>query len=164
MTILNEEKPNKYFYQIEKQKQAKKLIKQLQNEQNKILTTNLEILKECQKFYQNLYNKQKNCLNTQKELLNNIPKKVQIEHNEQLIKPINKNEIKQAINQIENDKSPGIDGIPIEFYKTFYHTTDNDLLQIYNNILFYEQNITKTMHQAIITIIPKKGDLNQLKY
>ena len=113
MTILNEEKPNKYFYQIEKQKQAKKQIKQLQNEQNKILTTNLEILKECQKFYQNLYNKQKNCLNTQKELLNNIPKKVQIEHNEQLIKPINKNEIKQAINQIENDKSPGIDGIPI---------------------------------------------------
>ena len=33
MTILNEEKPNKYFYQIEKQKQAKKQIKQLQNEQ-----------------------------------------------------------------------------------------------------------------------------------
>ena len=65
---------------------------------------------------------------------------------------------------MENDKSPGIDGIPIEFYKTFYHTIENDLLQIYNNILFYEQNTTKTMHQAIITLIPKKGDLNQLKY
>ena len=164
MTILNEEKPNKYFYQIEKQKQAKKQIKQLQNEQNNTLTTNVEILKECQKFYQNLYNKQKNSLDTQKELLKNVPKKVEIEHNEKVIKPINKNEIKQTINQMENDKSPGIDGIPIEFYKTFYHTIENDLLQIYNNILFYEQNTTKTMHQAIITLIPKKGDLNQLKY
>ena len=38
------------------------------------------------------------------------------------------------------------------------------MLQICNNILFYEQNITKTMHQAIITLIAKKGDLNQLKY
>ena len=45
MTILNEEKPNKYFYQIEKQKQVKKQIKQLQNEQNNTLTTNVEILK-----------------------------------------------------------------------------------------------------------------------
>ena len=38
------------------------------------------------------------------------------------------------------------------------------MLQIYNNILFYELNITKTMHQAIIILILKKGDLNQLKY
>ena len=65
---------------------------------------------------------------------------------------------------MENDKSPCIDGIPIEFYKTVYHTIENDLLQIYNNILFYEQNITKTMHQGIITLIPKKRDLNQQKY
>ena len=58
---------------------------------------------------------------------------------------------------MENDKSPGIDGIPIELSKTFYHTIENDLLKIYNNILFYEQNITKTMYQAIITLIPKRG-------
>ena len=58
---------------------------------------------------------------------------------------------------MENDKSPGIDGIPIELSKTFYHTIENDLLKIYNNILFYEQNITKTMHQALITLIPKRG-------
>ena len=63
MSILNEGKPNKYFYQIEKQKQ----INQLQNEQNKLLTTNLEILKEWQKFYQKLHNKQKNCLKTKKK-------------------------------------------------------------------------------------------------
>ena len=37
------------------------------------------------------------------------------------------------------------------------------MLQICNNILFYELNITKTMHQAIIILILKK-DLNQLKY
>ena len=58
---------------------------------------------------------------------------------------------------MENDKSPGIDGIPIELSKTFYHTIENDLLKIYNNTLFYEQNITKTMHQALITLIPKRG-------
>ena len=85
------------------------------------------------------------------------------ELNEQLTKPINKNEIKQAIYQMENDKSPGIDGIPVEFYKTFYDTLENDLIQLYNNILFIEKSITNTMQKAI-TLIPKKGDLNKLKY
>ena len=64
MIIINEEIPNKYFYQKEQQKQAKKQIKQLQYDQNKMPKTNLEILKECQKFYQT-YKKQKNCEATQ---------------------------------------------------------------------------------------------------
>ena len=50
------------------------------------------------------------------------------ELNEQLTKSINKNDLKQAIYQMENDKSPGIDGIPVEFYKTFYDTLENDLI------------------------------------
>ena len=57
---------------------------------------------------------------------------------------------------MENDKSPGIDGIPVEFYKTFYDTLENDLIQLYNNILFTEKSITGTMQKAIITLIPKK--------
>ena len=64
---------------------------------------------------------------------------------------------------MENDKSPGIDGIPVEFYKTFYDTLENDLIQLHNNILFIEKSITNTMQKAI-TLIPKKGDLNKLKY
>ena len=65
---------------------------------------------------------------------------------------------------MENEKSPGIDGIPIEFYKTLYETIENGLIQLYNKTLFVEKSTTNTMHQAIITLIPKKGDLNKLKY
>ena len=57
---------------------------------------------------------------------------------------------------MENEKSPGADGIPIEFYKEFYQTLENDLLQLCNNFVFIEQNTTKTMNQAIITLIRKK--------
>ena len=59
---------------------------------------------------------------------------------------------------MENEKSPGIDGTPVEFNKTFYDVLENDLLQIFNNILFTEKETTKTTQEAIITLIPKKGD------
>ena len=118
---MRKNQPNIFINKKNKNRQ-KKHIKELQNEKNKKLKTNLEILKECKNFYQKLYNKQKNCSGTQKELLTNIPKLVQNNQNEKLIKPINKNELKEAIHQMENDKSPGIDGIPIEFYKIFQGT------------------------------------------
>ena len=154
--IVNEEIPNKFFYQIQKENQTKKQIKTLQNEQNKTLKSNHDILKECHRYYQNLYKKQNNCNRMQQELLQNIPKIVTANQNNQLTKTIQKTELKQAIEQTENDKSPGIDRIPIEFYKTFYDLLENDLLKLYNNILFEEKEIPNTMHQAIVTLIPKK--------
>ena len=66
---------------------------------------------------------------------------------------------------MENDKSPGIDGIPIEFYKVFFPIIKNDLKYIYNKVLFNLQTTPKIWNQAIITLIPKKTEnLEELKY
>ena len=123
---------------------------------NEIIKTNSEILKECRIFYQTLFTKQENCVETQNEILNKLPTSMENEQNEYLTKLINTNELKQAIFQMQNDKSPGIDSKPVEFYKNFYKTLVNDLIQLYSNILFLEKNITNTMKQAIITFISKK--------
>ena len=64
---------------------------------------------------------------------------------------------------MENQKSPEINGIPIEFYKEYYNLLE-DLRQLYTNILFQEQESATTIKQAIITLLPKKDDLEQLKY
>ena len=122
---------------------------------NEIIKTNSEILKECRIFYQKLFTKQENCVETQNEILNKLPTSMENEQNEYLTKLINTNELKQAIFQMQNDKSPGIDSKPVEFYKNFYKTLVNDLIQLYSNILFLEKNITNTMKQAIITFISK---------
>ena len=115
--IINEEILNKFFFQQEQQKQSKEQITQLQNNKNQLLPTNSKIIKECQKFYQSLYEKQNSCKTTQEELLKEIHKIVNIDQNDHLTKKIEKKELKQAINQMEEDKSPGVDGIPVEFIK-----------------------------------------------
>ena len=56
---------------------------------------------------------------------------------------------------MENGKSSGIDGLPIESYKSFYELFKNDLLQLYNSILFKNDNLTLSMTKAIINLIPK---------
>ena len=64
---------------------------------------------------------------------------------------------------MENQKSPEIDGTPIEFYKENYDLLEDDLYQLYTNIFFQEKESPTTMKQAIITLLPKKDDLEQLK-
>ena len=59
MIILNKEKPTKYLFLHEKEKQKKKQITILENEQENILTKTSDILKECTNYYQKVYTKPK---------------------------------------------------------------------------------------------------------
>ena len=66
---------------------------------------------------------------------------------------------------MEKRKSPGIDGIPVEYYKEFFHLLKSDLQDTFNKAIFHLKTTTKTCNQAIITLIPKQTEkLNSLKY
>ena len=134
--ILNEEKPTKFFYSLEKQKQRKENITKLKDENDKTFKKSNDILNECTNYYQKLYNKQKTCQKTQKELLKHITPKISKTQNQKLQTKIDISEILQAITEMENRKSPGVDGIPIEFYKEFFDISKKDLQTVFNNVLF----------------------------
>ena len=86
------------------------------------------------------------------------------EQNNKLTKQIEITVIKEAIQSMENAKSPGIDSIPIEFYNGFTETIKKDLQKAFSEILFTKKITPKTWDQTIITLAPKKGDINLLKY
>ena len=46
------------------------------------------------------------------------------------------NEIREVIYSTENGKSPGVDGIPIEFYREFLETVKFDIQTTFNKTLF----------------------------
>ena len=98
--ILNEEKPTKYFFLQDKQKQIKKHIKTPKNKQGKILTTDSEILQECKNYFQNLYTKQNTCEKTQNLLLKHITNEITNEQNSKFTKQIEITEIKKAIQSV----------------------------------------------------------------
>ena len=50
---------------------------------------------------------------------------------------------------MENGKSHGLDGIPIEFYKEFLETIILDLQKTFNETLFTNKKTSKSWNQAI---------------
>ena len=98
-------------------------------------------------------------------MLQQIQPKVSEMQNQQLTKQIQIIEIQQALQTMENGKSPGLDGIPVESYKEFFDLLKKDLQDIFNNVLFQQKTTPKTWNQAIISLIPKQTEkLNSLKY
>ena len=84
--MLQQEKPNKFFFDQEKLKQKK--IKQLRTTQNNetTITNNSEILKYCKTFYSTLYTKTQTHPKIQKTLLERLKPKINYEENKKLIK------------------------------------------------------------------------------
>ena len=63
---------------------------------------------------------------------------------------------------MKSNKSPGLDGIPVEFYKAFWPKIGQFLLEVYNDIL-RNGELTNSQQKAVITLIFKNGDREQLK-
>ena len=70
---------------------------------------------------------------------------------------IGTSESKVAIDKMKKNKSPGLDGISIEFYKKFWPLIGNLLVKVFNSS--YENGIlTESQRVAVFTLIFKKGD------
>ena len=69
---------------------------------------------------------------------------------------LNEYECGLALKEMQNNKSPGSDGITIEFYKIFWNDIKTHLINSLN-YSFNNENLTTLQKQGIISLIPKPG-------
>jgi len=74
-----------------------------------------------------------------------------------LCKPFSEEEIKEALFQMEKNKAPGHDKIPIEFYQVCWGIVKKDIMQLFADFHKGEIDISR-MNYGIITLLPKITD------
>ena len=162
------EKNSKYFIGLEKRNYLNKSITRLITNDDNIITEFSDILKEQRQFYEELYAEQE--VNLEDEnivgkffmLDNNIPI-LSNELKELCEGIITKEECTESIKAMENFKSPGTDGLPIEFYKIMWHEVSDLLIESFN-YSYQKGELSISPKQGIITLLPKKDkDVRYLK-
>lgn len=83
-----------------------------------------------------------------------LPRLLQ-EHVEGLEAPIAETEIRKAILMMKAGKSPGYDGIPAEYYRTYIDILVPVLQKVYQET-FERGQFPPTFNEAFILLIPKK--------
>jgi hypothetical protein len=107
--------------------------------------------------YETLFNATDTDKNKQYKLLEEIKTWTQLSPEEQteLAKPLDKHKVLEAVRASPKGKSPGIDGIPCEFYKEYWDIVGEDMVGVLNEVL-QGGELSGTQKQGIIALIPKK--------
>ncbi|MCI4382160.1 hypothetical protein PGIGA_G00260590 [Pangasianodon gigas] len=71
-------------------------------------------------------------------------------------------ELYKALQGMELGKAPGMDGLPVDFYKSFWSELGEDLLKVLNDSLGGGL-LPLSCRRAVLTLLPKKGDLTDIK-
>ena len=121
---LNEgEKPSKYFCSLEKNNNIEKTIKCIELNSGQKITEQREILKNIQAFYSSLFSRKPN-----QPVEHQFDKFFQGKNITELTREESKllegklsfSELNTALKQMKNNKCPGVDGFPSEFFKLFW--------------------------------------------
>ena len=163
-----DEKPTKYFFNTLKQNRQKneittlKYVENHENAPNSIITSDPKIiLRETTKFYAELYEKGTTVKEDRVWLLQKLHKKISEVSKQNLEKQLSIEELFQALCQMQKGKTPGIDGLSMEFYLKFWDQIGSDLHEVALEN-FNLGSMTKSQRKAVLKLLYKKGEKNEL--
>ena len=158
------ERPTRYFYQLEKIHGKDQLWDKIIDQDENILQGTDNVQKVQVRFYKDLYASQEleNNGMTEHKFLSAAPRQLVPESKEKLERDITLEEITKALSKMINNKSPGQDGICIEFYKICWSLIKNDFHEVIINVLKHNQ-LPYSQYLAIIKLLYKKGNRLDIK-
>ena len=129
------EKSNKYFLNLETHKKAKSSVCKVFNREGVLITDPKKILHEIYNFYSNFCKQEP--LSPSEDVLNsflNNPKILKLSDNDIRIcdGKLIVDECYKSLQLFESNKSPGNDGLTVEFYRAFWHVLGSVMVDSLN--------------------------------
>ena len=147
------EKNSKFFFALEKKKYLSKNMASMLVD-GKLITDQDSILDEQVKFYGDLY--QSNA-SIQFNLTRSPNDPTITEDDKKSTEsPITLDELFDAIMTLKSDKTPGMDGLTIEFYRKFWKNLSPALYAMYNDA-FSKGVLPLSTRRGLISLLPKKN-------
>ena len=141
---------------LEKRNHIEKHMREI-NINGAITTDPFNILNEQRSFYQELYtSRNKNNEAIESFLKDILIPKLSEEQKKSCEGKITSEECASLLECFQNNKTPGNDGIPIEFYKRCWPLISEPFIQCINEC-FEKGEMSCSQKQAVITLIEKKG-------
>ena len=153
------EKNNRYFLNLEKRNHRKKHITSLKIEDGSVQRNAKQILEEEENFFRNIYKSKNISLETDnsKHFFESADlKTLDNEEAERCEGLITIKECADALNKFQNNKTPGSDGLTIEFYRCFWEVLGHFMVDSFN-YAYENGHLSISQRLGIISLIPKKN-------
>lgn len=151
------ERNTNYFFSLEKRNQKRNNICSLKINNN-VTNDQTEISQHVYAFYKELYTskfKPHNCEVFIKSISKDI-KAISEDYKHCCDAELQLSEMNDTISSMKKGKSPGTDGLSVEFYLHFWEIIKIPLFEMYKECLKREE-LSTTMKQGLITLLPKSN-------
>ena len=152
------EPPSTYFYAAEKKRTQEKILNSISID-GTVTKDGESVRQHIVKFYSKLYSSEPTNRDTADFFLDQLNSRLPNRGSDTLCDPITEDEVRKVILKLPMGKAPGLDGLPYEFYKRFREGFVPILAKLFNHLLDMGY-LTHSQQLAVISLIPKKGDLN----
>ena len=140
---------------LEKRNKSSNSVNELLLNNDEVITNSKDILSNLEQFYKDLYTRREIMSD---EFFSNISlnhSKLSLEQQASCEGLITLDECSRVLQSMPSQKSPGSDGLPIEFYKIFWDDIGNLVVNSFN-YAFQCGHISDEQGRACITLIPKQ--------
>ena len=161
--VIEGEKPTKYFCALEHKNYMDKTIKCLKTKNHTVTRKQEEILQEVKNYYEELFKSKDNMLhnfNLQTLLQGQNIKRITDAEAKNIEGYLTVQEISYALKNTKNNKSPGLDGFPAEFFKVFWNSLKHCVTKAIN-ASFNKGLMSLSLRQCVITCLPKNGKMRE---
>ncbi|CAM2114206.1 unnamed protein product [Caretta caretta] len=148
---------SRFFYALEKMRGAKKHVTCLLAEDGTPLTDPEEMCGRARDFYTSLFSPDPSDPGACGVLWEELPTV-----SDRLELPLTLAEFSEALRRMPTNKSPGMDGLTVEFYRAFWDILGPDLVTVWAESL-QSGVLPLSCRQAVLASLPKKGDLRDLR-
>ena len=147
------EKPSSYFLKQEFGRAKSKQINKLKGENGVIYEDFPSIVSLVRDFYKDLFHKEDIDQDMVDLFLDGVPV---LDHSDRSFCEglLTYDECLEAIKLMKNERSPGSDGLPCEFYKKFFYLFGQSLVKLYN-LCFHMGRLSRSQRSCIMTLLCK---------
>ena len=151
------ETSSSYFFRLEKSRASKKLFTSIKNAQGVVVRSLSAIIRVWCLFYVHLFTACVLVPSDQDFFINSLDLTLSQAESDSCEGEVTQEECRRALAGMKNNKSPGIDGLPYEFYTHFWSTLGPDMVDVYNEC-FESGRLSFSQRSGLITLLYKKGD------
>lgn len=152
------DKNSKYFHAVASERKRQNTIQRLKNDRGDWVTWDAGLQEVMVNYFRDMFT----TTNIEdEEVLEGIPLTVSDVQNQELLKPIEEEQVKKALFQMHPDKSPGPDGMSPTFYQKYWKIVGKDVVEYVRNF-FDSCEVMEGMNDTNLVLISKNSNPSQM--
>ncbi|KAI4877020.1 hypothetical protein NFI96_008694 [Prochilodus magdalenae] len=153
--------PTAYFFNLEKSSPKHETLVSVYKADGTVTTDPAEVRRLAVGFYSGLFTAGALDQQCSRILLDDLPQ-LDGQHRQDLDAALSFDDVTKAVYQLTSGRAPGVDDLLIDFYKAFWGIIGRDFFDVLLTS-FGASVLPKSCQCAVLSLLPKKGDLCLLK-